>query len=148
MTFLTRTGEGPSFPYAGEPMYVLAGDDDQPAGFAAAEIAVPAGFAGPVPHAHDAFDEAIYVLDGRLLVRGDGKPVEAEHGSMFSAPRGHRHGFSNPYNSPALVLGIWAPAGPALAFMREVGAVLQPGTPADPAVMKDVYLRHASRLLP
>ena len=148
MTFLTRTGEGSSFPYAGEPMYVLAGDNDQPAGFAAAEIAVPAGFSGPVPHAHDAFDEAIYVLDGRLLVWGDGKPVEAEPGSMFSAPRGHRHGFSNSYNSPALVLGIWAPAGPALAFMREVGAVLEPGTPPDPAVMKDVYLRHASRLLP
>jgi hypothetical protein len=29
-----------------------------------------------------------------------------------------------------------------------VGAVLQPGTPPDPAVMRDVYARHASRLLP
>jgi hypothetical protein len=85
MTFLTRRGEGPSFPYAGEPMHILAGHDDQPAGFAAAEIAVPAGFPGPVPHAHDAF---------------------------------------------------------------EVGAVLQPGTPPDPAVTRDVYTRHASRLLP
>jgi hypothetical protein len=46
------------------------------------------------------------------------------------------------------MLGIWAPSGPALAFMRDVGAVLQPGTPPDPAVMRDVYARHASRLLP
>jgi Cupin domain len=132
MTFLTARGEGPSFPYAGQPMHVLAGDSDQPAGFAAAEIAIPAGFPGPVPHAHDAFDEAIYVLEGRLLVWGDEEPVEAAPGSMLTAP----------------VLGIWAPSGPALAFMREVGAVLQPGTPPDPAVMRDVYARHASRLLP
>jgi quercetin dioxygenase-like cupin family protein len=148
MTFLTRRGEGPSFPYAGEPMHVLAGAGDQPAGFAAAEIAVPAGFPGPVPHAHDAFDEAIYVLEGRLLVWGDGEPVEAGPGSMLTAPRGDRHGFSNPFDSPALVLGIWAPSAPALAFMREVGGVLQPGTPPDPAVMRNVYERHASRLLP
>ena len=109
-------------------MHVLAGDSEQPAGFAAAEIAIPAGFPGPVPHAHDAFDEAIYVLEGRLLVSGDGEPAEAAPGSMLTAPRGHRHGFSNPYDSPALVLGIWAPSGPALAFDA-----------------RDVYARHASR---
>ena len=148
MTFLTGRGEGPSFPYAGQPMHVLAGDSGQPAGFAAAEIAVPAGFPGPVPHAHDGFDEAIYVLEGRLLVWGDGEPVEAVPGSMLTAPRGDRHGFSNPFGSPARVLGIWAPSEPALAFMRDVGAVLQPGTPPDLAVMRDVYARHASRLLP
>ncbi len=148
MTFLTRRGEGPSFRYAGQPMYVLAGHDGEPTGFAAMEIAVPAGFAGPVPHAHEEFDEAIYVLDGRLRVWGDGEPAEAGAGSMFTAPRGHRHGFSNPYDSPALVLGIWAPSAPALAFMRDVGAVLEPGAPPDPRVMRDVYARHASRLLP
>ena len=100
MTFLTGRGEGPSFPYAGQPMHVLAGDSEQPAGFAAAEIAIPAGFPGPVPHAHDAFDEAIYVLEGRLLVWGDGEPVEAVPGSMLTAPRGQRHGFSNPLRLP------------------------------------------------
>jgi hypothetical protein len=30
------------------------------------EIMIPASFAGPVPHAHDQFDEGIYVLRGRL----------------------------------------------------------------------------------
>lgn len=148
MTFLTRPGEGPSFPYAGSPMYVLSGNDGQPGGFAASEITIPARFPGPVPHAHDEFDEAIYVLEGRLLVWGDGEPAEARPGSMFNAPRGRRHGFANPFDSPALVLGIWAPSAPALAFMRDVGAVLKPGTPADPDEMRDVYERHASRLLP
>lgn len=108
------------------------------------EITVPPHFAGPIPHAHDEFDEAIYVLSGRLLVLGDGEPHEAAPGSMFVAPRGHRHRFSNPSGEQARVLGLWAPPEPALAFMRDIGAALPrtlrqtrtacgrstPGTPA------------------
>src|SRR5215469_12183036 len=136
MTLLTHRGEGPGFQYAGQPMHILAGHDGSPAGFAAMEITIPPRFAGPIPHAHDEFDEAIYILAGQLQVTGDGQPQEARAGSMFTAPRGSRHGFSNPYTEPALVLGIWAPAEPALAFMREVGAALSPSAPPDPDAMR------------
>lgn len=88
MTFLTHRGEGPSFPYAGQPMHMLAGHGDRPAGFAAMEITIPARFAGPIPHAHDDFDEAIYVLRGRLHVAGGDQTQDAVAGSMFAAPRG------------------------------------------------------------
>ena len=129
-------------------MHILAGQGNEPAGFAAMEITVPPRFAGPIPHAHETFDEAIYVLAGRLQVSGDGLAQEAHAGSMFAAPRGHRHGFSNLYPEPALVLGIWAPAEPALASMREIGAALSPSAPPDPDRMREIYARHASRLLP
>jgi hypothetical protein len=66
MTFLTQRGEGPGFHYAGQPVHIPAGDSGRSAGFAAMEITIPGHFAGPVPHAHDEFDEAIYVLSGRL----------------------------------------------------------------------------------
>jgi mannose-6-phosphate isomerase-like protein (cupin superfamily) len=148
MTSLTHQGEGPSFPYAGQPMHILAGQDGQPPGFAAMELTVPARFAGPIPHAHDEFDEAIYVLSGRLMVGGDGAPEEAQPGSMFVAPRGQRHGFSNPFAQDALVLGLWGPPEPALAFMRDVGAALRADAPPDPEQMREIYHRHASRLLP
>ena len=148
MTLLTHRGQGPGFSYAGQPMHILAGQDGLPPGFAAMELTVPSHFAGPIPHAHDDFDEAIYVLSGRLLVHGDGEPAEAGPGSLFAAPRGHRHGFSNPSAEGAVVLGIWAPPEPALAFMREIGAALSPDTPPDPERMRDIYARHASRLLP
>jgi quercetin dioxygenase-like cupin family protein len=148
MTLLTHRGQGPWFPYAGQPVNILAGHDGQPSGFAAMEITVPPRFAGPIPHAHDAFDEAIYVLSGHLQVLGDDEPREAAPGSMFVAPRGQRHGFSNPSAEPALVLGIWAPPEPALAFMREIGAALTPAGPPDPDLMREIYARHASRLLP
>jgi mannose-6-phosphate isomerase-like protein (cupin superfamily) len=148
MTLLTSRGRGPSFPYAGRPLHVLAGQDGTPAGFAAAELAIPPHFAGPIPHAHDQFDEAIYVVTGRLLVLGDGDPEEAVAGSMFVAPRGQRHGFTNPDDEVALVLGLWSPAAPALAFMRDVGAALPADGPPDPDRMREIYERHASRLLP
>ena len=148
MSFLTRRGEGPGFSYAGQRVHVLAGQDGQPEGFAAMEIVIPAHFPGPIPHAHDGFDEAIYVLSGRLLVLGDDEPQQALPGSMFVAPRGHRHGFSNPSGEVARVLGLWAPSEPALAFMRDIGAALKPDTPPDPDHMREIYARHASRLLP
>lgn len=40
------------------------------------------------------------------------------------------------------------PYAPALDFMREIGAALQPGTPRDPDSMRGICTRHASRLLP
>jgi mannose-6-phosphate isomerase-like protein (cupin superfamily) len=75
-------------PYAGQPMHVPAGLHGQPPGFAAMELTVPPHFAGPIPHAHDAFDEAIYVLSGHLLVLGDDEPRQTAPGSMFVAPAG------------------------------------------------------------
>ena len=148
MTLLTHRGEGASFLYAGQPTHILAGQDARPPGFAAMEMSVPARFRGPIPHAHDEFDEALYVLTGRLLVGGDGEPEEARPGSMFVAPRGQRHAFSNPFDEPALVLGLWGPPEPALAFMRDIGAALRPDTPPDPNQVRAIYERHASRLLP
>jgi hypothetical protein len=32
--------------------------------------------------------------------------------------------------------------------MRDIGAALTPGAPPDPDQMRDIYARHASRLLP
>jgi hypothetical protein len=105
MTLLIGRGDGPSFPYAGRPMHVLAGHGDRPAGFAAAELAIPPHFAGPIPHAHDEFDEAIYVLSGGLTVLGEQGPRQAVAGSMFVAPRGHRSTITTPSAHAALRAG-------------------------------------------
>ena len=145
---LVRAGEGDSFPYAGAPLHVLAGGDGT-GPWAAAQIDVPANFRGPVPHVHDTFDEAIYVVEGLLLVGvGDDEMVEAPAGSLFTALRGTRHAFSNPTDQPARVLGLWSPPEDGLDFMRDVGAVLPAAGPPDPAAMRAVYERHHSHLLP
>jgi hypothetical protein len=45
------------------------------------------------------------------VLTGDVLPA----GSMLTAPRGTRHFFSNPFDDPARVLGIWSPATLGLA---------------------------------
>ena len=138
-----------TFPYAGQPMHVLAEPSGQFDGFSAAEMSVPPRFAGPVPHVHHGFDEGIYVLTGRLLLTyGDGEPVEAPAGSFCVAPRGVRHTFSNPDDTPVRVLGLWSPGSAGLAFMADVGAVIPPGGAPDPALVEAVYRRHDSVLSP
>jgi mannose-6-phosphate isomerase-like protein (cupin superfamily) len=138
-----------AFPYAGQPMRVLAEPSGQFDGFAAAEMSVPPRFAGPVPHVHHGFDEGIYVLTGRLLLTyGDDDPVEAVAGSFCVAPRGVRHTFSNPDDAPVRVLGLWSPGSAGLAFMADIGAVIPPGGAPDPALVEEVYHRHDSVLIP
>jgi mannose-6-phosphate isomerase-like protein (cupin superfamily) len=145
----TRPVTGPAdplrrIPYAGDALDVLG----ECAGMAVCEMAVPAGFPGPPPHIHHGFDEAIYVLDGELLVvtgRSDARPAPA--GTLVLAARGTRHTFRNPTDRPVRVLGIWSP-GSALGFMADVGAALPASGPPDPAQMAEVYRRHNSEVAP
>lgn len=145
---LVVPGSGVSFSYAGSPVSVLAGADGQ-VDFASAEMTVPPRFQGPIPHVHDTFDEAIYVVTGRLLAgTGTDEPGEAATGAMLVAPRGVRHFFSNPFDEPARVLGIWSPARIGLEFMKAVGAALPASGPPDPNLMREIYEAHGSRLQP
>src|SRR2546430_12370585 len=73
MTLFPPRGRGPGFLSAGQPMPILAGQDGLPPGFAAMELTVPPRFAGPIPHAHDEFDEAI----PEVLARRDGTRTAA-----------------------------------------------------------------------
>jgi mannose-6-phosphate isomerase-like protein (cupin superfamily) len=131
-------------PYAGDELRVLG----ESAGMAVCEMSVPAGFPGPPPHVHHGFDEAIYVLDGELLVvTGRADPRAAPAGSLVLAPRGTRHTFRNPADRPVRVLGIWSP-GSALEFMAEIGAALPASGPPDPARIAEVYRRHNSEVAP
>lgn len=129
-------------------MPILAGLDNRPQGFAIAELIVPAGFPGPPPHSHDLFDEAIYVLEGAIEVIGDDEPIRIGAGELFVAPRTERHGFANPSDTVARVLGIWGPSGPAMEFMSAVLAALPANAAPDPVVLRSVYEAHHSRLRP
>lgn len=131
-------------PYAGDALTVLG----ECAGMSVCEMSVPAGFAGPPPHVHHGFDEAIYVLSGQLtMVTGDNGPAPAPAGTLILAPRGTRHTFANPHDEPARVLGLWAP-GDTLTFMAEIGAAIPASGPADPALLADIYRRHNSEIVP
>lgn len=131
-------------PYAGEALRVLG----ECSGLAICELTVPAGFAGPPPHVHHDFDEAIYILDGSLtMIIGRDDPQLAPTGSLILAARGIRHTFANPNDKPARVLGLWSP-GSALTFMEDIGAALPAAGPPDPTRLAEIYSRHNSEITP
>lgn len=101
MSFLVVPGQLPVLDYGGQEMELLANLGD---GFALSRMTIPPRFSGPIPHAHDSFDEGIFVLDGRLRVLADEAESVLEPGAMLVAPRGGRHGFANPFDEPATVL--------------------------------------------
>lgn len=131
-------------PYAGDVIRVLGESE----GLAVCRLTVPAGFAGPPPHVHHGFDEAIYVLTGALtMVRDRGEPEPVEEGGLILAPRGVRHTFANPTDEAVQVLAVWSPAT-ALEFMAEIGAALPASGPPDPARLAAIYQRHDSEIVP
>ena len=80
-------------------------------------------------HLHPEEEEAIYVLEGELLVHVDGKEHEVGAGGLFVAPRGVPHAFLVT-SELARVLAVLAP-GKAEAFYR--GASEPAGSDADPS---------------
>jgi hypothetical protein len=119
-----------------------------PAGFAAMQITIPAHVAGPIPHAHDAFDEAIYVLRGRLLVAGDDEPQEAPAGSMFAASPRAAARLQCPAWHRGLGAGHLGPGRPGHRLHARHRRGPDPDKPPEPGHMREIYARHASRLLP
>ncbi|NMO91817.1 cupin domain-containing protein [Actinomycetospora sp. TBRC 11914] len=131
-------------PYAGDTIRVLGESE----GIAFCELTVPPHFAGPPPHIHHGFDEALYVLSGALTMvkdRADPEPVPV--GGLILAPRGVRHTFANPHDEPARVVGVWSPAS-ALEFMAEIGAALPASGPPDPERLAAIYRRHDGEIVP
>jgi mannose-6-phosphate isomerase-like protein (cupin superfamily) len=130
-------------PYAGEMIRVLGESE----GLAFCRLTVPPNFAGPPPHIHHGFDEAIYVLSGALTMTKDrDEPVPVPVGGLILAPRGVRHTFANPTDEPAQVIGVWSPAD-AMDFMEEIGAALPASGPPDPERLVDIYRRHDSEIV-
>jgi mannose-6-phosphate isomerase-like protein (cupin superfamily) len=130
-------------PYAGEVIRVLGESE----GMAFCELTVPPNFAGPPPHIHHGFDEALYVLEGALtMIEGRSEPRVVAVGGLILARKGARHTFANPNDEPARVVGVWSPAN-ALGFMEEIGAALPASGPPDPAQLADIYRRHDSEIV-
>jgi mannose-6-phosphate isomerase-like protein (cupin superfamily) len=84
---------------------------------------------GPPMHVHTRDDEAMYVLEGELVVRLGDETHRVAAGSFVWMPRDVPHGFSNASDVPVRVLGIGVPGGieELLAAVRPDGELL----PAD-----------------
>ncbi len=91
-------------------------------------------------HSHPDEDEAIYVLEGELLVDVEGERHAVRQGGFFYAPRGVPHAFMVT-SETARVLALQTP-GTGEAFYRQAGEPIGSATdaprPADFARLREV----------
>ena len=74
---------------------------------------------GPDMHAHDAEDDAFYMLDGELVFVVDGEEVVAGPDTFVLVPPGVQHTFFNRGDDPARFVNVHAPAGFDLRIERD-----------------------------
>lgn len=108
--------------------------------FSLAELVLPPGCQGPVPHVHERFCDSFYVLEGALTLRLDDRVVEAPPGTFVLAPPGTVHTFSNTRPEPARALNLMAPGG-FEQYLREVVAA-SADAPPDRALLTEIASRH------
>lgn len=91
-------------------------------------------------HLHPNEDEAIYVLEGEILVHIEGEEHRVRQGGLFVAPRGVPHAFMVT-SETAHVLALQTP-GTGEAFYRDagepVGSAADASRPADWARLRQV----------
>lgn len=95
----------------------------------------------PVPHYHRDWDETVYGLEGTVTFTVEGVPHPIGPGETLFIPRGAVHGFDNRSGTDAVCLGVLTPGALGPEYFREIAAALANGKP-DPAVMKEIMLRH------
>jgi mannose-6-phosphate isomerase-like protein (cupin superfamily) len=116
-------GEGKSFWVAGDLLTCKTVSEDTRGIFSMFEVKVfPQG--GPPPHLHYEQDEALYILEGELLMEVGERTFTATTGASVYIPRGQMHTFKNISNLPAKMLAISTPGGQEY-FFEEIG---QPAT--------------------
>ena len=79
--------------------------------YSVVEAEQPASAMAAPLHIHDREDEAIQVLEGRLVVEVDGKEYDAPAGSYVFIPRGSAQRFWNPGPENARYQSIFTPSG-------------------------------------
>ncbi|NMH27057.1 cupin domain-containing protein [Flavobacterium silvaticum] len=112
------------------------------------EFLVPAGAKVPLPHYHEAFDEAAYVLEGTMTFIIDGKTVDVGPGESCFIPKGIVHGFDNLTDKPSKALSVLTPAIVGPDYFIELGNLLSAGGPPDPVKVKEVMKKYGLVAVP
>ncbi len=108
------------------------------------EFDVPAGAKVPSAHRHDAYEETLYALRGRLTWTVDGERFELPPGECAVIPRGAAHRFDNLGDETATTLAVVTPGVLGPEYFRDLAAVIAAaqGGPPDMAAVAEVMRRH------
>ncbi len=122
------------------------------------EFDLAAHVVGAAPHVHQAHDEGFLVLSGRVhfILGGSGpamtggldaapvvREVVAGESAVAWIPRGVRHGFANPDDTPTRLLGFFSPSGYETYFV-EMAATMARGEVFDDEALASLRAKYAT----
>lgn len=148
-------GTGPAISVIGDTYRVLIGSEQTAGAFAVIDMLIPPG-GGPGPHAHAAFQESFFVLEGEVVVKTKAQTYTAQQGAFVSIPKGGVvHDFKNESEVNARLVCLVVPAG-LDKFFQQIGQPVAPDTflpppPMDPAAqqkMKEIALKYGQEVFP
>ncbi len=96
-----------------------------------------AGHPGPAEHHHDDHDETFVVVGGALRFRLGDQYHAAGVGSTVHCPRRQAHGFSNPFDRPAVYVAVLTPSGYEGYFERVADHFGRTGRVPDDSTMDE-----------
>lgn len=144
--FVATPGSGKRFQALGDEVKVLISGEQTGGTFSLVEVVTPPG-GGPPPHWHTREDECFHILEGRIELWQDGVWSEAPAGSTIFLPRGSRHTYRNPGDTPLRMIVHASPAGFEVFFERFSEACNAPGGP-DFARLAAVAADHGIHFVP
>src|ERR1700712_5537530 len=106
------------------------------------EFLIPPGAKVPVPHYHKHVDEVLYGLEGITTSTVNGEVIYIAPGDRLFIPRGAVHHHDNKTDQPAKTLCVLTPCDININYFRELGAIIQPGVPPDPAKAAEIMNRY------
>jgi quercetin dioxygenase-like cupin family protein len=116
---------------AGNTIVIAAGLEESGGRFALLDYEVAPGFTCLPPHRHEREDEALYVLEGSLLVTVGQTERLVRPGEFIFQPKGIAHAQRNPGPEPARFLVLLIPAGFERCF-HEIDVLLEAGASLSP----------------
>jgi quercetin dioxygenase-like cupin family protein len=146
--YVLGPGDGEALWLRGNRFTFKASGSDVGGAFAAVETLLHPVAAAPA-HRHEDTDEALYVLEGELVLEVGEVRFTATPGSFGFLPRGISHRYLPQEPGPVRVLWFLYPAG-FEDFWREVGTPVVEGeeapepTPPDPVRMSELGRRYAT----
>lgn len=121
-----KNDEGNFLSVVGDTYRIIIPGKQTHGAFAMIDMLVPPG-GGPGTHAHAAFHETFYVVDGEVEFKTETGKSIAQKGDVITVPKGGAiHSFKNVGDTIAHLLCTVVPAG-LDAFFEEIGTPVQAG---------------------
>jgi quercetin dioxygenase-like cupin family protein len=130
---------GTTVSVVGDTYRILVSGAETAGAFALIDMLIPPG-GGPGPHAHAAFEESFYVLDGEIEVKSEFGTYVATRGAFVRIPKGGVvHCFHNKTTRVAHLLCTVVPAG-LETFFTEIGQPVAAGQFLPPPLLDKTAL--------